>query len=218
MATPPLFSAPLALQMRKSAGLTRAFLRLKTVLRRKNRIRLQTIVNVLGRDGLLALNALLALLNIVLSPIQGISLPLGFLQVMITYALLRGQTTFWMPRRWQVYSLRAERVTTLLNKWLPTLYWLEKVSRPRIPMLMRRVWMKGLTNWLLFFLAIIVALPIPFINSTPSLAALFLCLALINADGVMWILGVIVILAHSSLYFFWQAIYPPMLAAIHHFI
>ncbi len=211
---PPVYSE----KTHKAAGLTRAFLRLRKTARYQNNIRLQTVITVLGQDGLLALNALLALLNIVLSPIQGISLPLGFVQIMITLALLRQRQSFWLPRRWRVYQLSAVRTRKLLDKWLPILYRLEKISHPRLLWVMRHQTIKYVTLWLLFLLAVIVALPIPFINSTPSLAALFLCLALINADGIMWIVGVIVILAHSALYFFWQALYPHMLAAIHHFI
>lgn len=203
----------------RAAGLTRAFLRLRTVARRRqHHIRFSTVINVLGQDGLLALNALLALLNIVLSPLQGISLPLGFLQMMVTTAVLRKRNTFWSPRRWQSYAFKSNSLMKHLDRWIPYLYTLETISHPRGRRIMRRKNIYTATVWLLLFLAFVITLPIPFMNITPALAVFFLSLGLINHDIVMWIIGLIVVAAHSLLYVFWSAFYPHAVAAFHAFI
>lgn len=212
-ATDPLFTPP---SQPKAAGLTRAFLRLKKLAqRREHHLRLGTMLKILGQDGLLALNALLCMLNIVLSPLQGVSLPLGFMQLMIMTALLRGRKTFWLPRKWQVRPFQAETLIKHLNKWLPRLYTLESISQPRMRRVMQNKHVYRTTLWLLWFIAFIIACPIPFMNVTPALAGLFLSLGLINRDGWAWITGLLITLAHSSLYFFWEAFYPRFMAVLH---
>lgn len=200
----------------KSAGLTRAFLRLKRVAKtRQHHLRLGTILLVLGQDGLLALNALFCLLNIILSPLQGISLFLGFVQLMIMTALVRHRKTFWLPRSWSGRPLQTATLLRYLDQWLPRLYMLERVSRPRMKHLMRHKSLHYFTLWVLWVIAFVITCPIPFMNITPGLAGAFLCMGLINRDGVMWLCGMAVTLAHGGLYFFWEAFYPQMTAVYH---
>lgn len=208
--------SPAAHPITKSAGLTRAFLRLKRVAKtRQHHLRMGTMLSVLGQDGLLALNAMFCLLNIILSPLQGISLFLGFVQLMIMTALLRNRKTFWLPRKWNSKPLQTATLLRHLDKWLPRLYALEKFSRPRMKRFMRQKHVHHFTLWLLWFIAFVITCPIPFMNITPGLAGAFLCLGLINRDGVIWICGMIVTLAHSALYFFWEAFYPHLIATYH---
>jgi hypothetical protein len=197
------------IQTQKRAGLTRAFLRLKSaVRRRRDHMRLKTMLGVLGQDGLLALNALLSLLNVILSPLQGISLPLGFMQMMIVIALLRGQKTFWLPRRWQTKSFQKTYLLHLLDRWLPVLYRLEKLSRPRLEQIIRCKHIQLLSFWIMLFFAFIITCPIPLLNTTPAAACFFLSLGLINRDMLVWGIGFIITLAHSAIFFFWQALIP----------
>ncbi|HEY1095860.1 MAG TPA: exopolysaccharide biosynthesis protein [Alphaproteobacteria bacterium] len=197
----------------KRSRLTRAFLQVKRIAQtRDNHVRFETLLNLFGQDGLLVMNTILALLNIILSPLQGISMPLGFLQMMICIALLRDQKTFWMPRRWRSHAFPKNTIINNTERWLPVLYRLESISHPRLEKTMRRAVIRRFSLWCLLLLAFIVALPIPFMNITPSIAVLLISFGLLNYDGLMWILGLLAILAHSGLYFAWGWFYPHLAA------
>ena len=197
----------------KNARLTRAFLRVKRLAyKRQHHLRFETIFKIFGEDGLLVINTMLAILNIILSPLQGISLPLGFLQTLVVIALLRGRKTFWMPRRWQSYPLPAPVVTRNIERWLPFLYRLEKISHPRFEHIIRKPAIRRFSLWLLLILALVITAPLPFLNITPALAVILICFGLLNHDGLIWCLGLLAVLAHSSLYFMWEWFYPHLLA------
>jgi hypothetical protein len=211
----PHRSSP-ALPAPKRARLTRAFLQMKRIAQqRQHHVRFSTLFNLFGQDGLLVTNTILAILNIVLAFLQGISLPLGFLQTLTVIALLRDQKTFWMPRRWRSYPLPSAKITKNIERWLPALYILEKITHPRFEKLMRRDDLRRFSLWLLLFLALVITAPIPFMNVTPAIAVVLICFGLLNHDGLIWLLGIIVVLAHSSLYFFWSWFFPHLAAWYH---
>lgn len=202
ISAPPL--APL-----KRARLTRAFLQLKRVAQtRHDHIKLDTIIAMFGQDGLLIINTWLACLNIILSFLHGISLPLGIIQIMIMVAILRGKTTFWLPQRIRRYKINPQSIVKKIERWLPFLYGLERISHPRMPHIMRHSITRHVTLWMLLVLVIVVAAPIPFMNITPSIGVILLCIGLLNHDLLLWLCGLAVIAAHSALYFIWHWFWP----------
>jgi hypothetical protein len=193
----------------KRARLTRAFLQLKRLAQsRQHHIKLDTIISMFGQDSFLIINTLFAFLNVILSFIHGISLPLGFIQVMIITALLRKKDTFWLPTKMRRYKISPKSIERKTERWLPLLYRMERISHPRMETFMRHKAIRQLTIWLLLILAIVVMAPIPFMNITPSIAVILISIGLLNYDVVMWLFGIIVMLAHSGLYFIWDWFWP----------
>jgi hypothetical protein len=197
----------------KRARLTRAFLQLKRLAQsRQNHIKLDTIITMFGQDGLLIINTLFAFLNVILSFLHGISLPLGIIQIIIMIAIIRGKTTFWLPQKIRRYKIKPQSITKKTERWLPFLYGLERISHPRMERFMRHALTRQATIWLLFLLAIIVAAPIPFMNITPSIGVILISIGLLNYDVLIWLCGLLVIAAHSALYFIWGWFWPHITA------
>jgi hypothetical protein len=189
----------------KRARLTRAFLKVKRLAQsRQHHVKLDTIIHLFGQDSFLIINTLFAFLNIVLSFIHGISLPLGIIQIMIIVSLLRRRDSVWLPRKIRHYKIKPQTIERKTERWLPLLYRLERISHPRMEKFMRRAAVRQITVILLLILAILVAAPIPFMNITPSIAVILISVGLLNYDVVIWLCGLVVMFAHSLLYFVWD--------------
>jgi hypothetical protein len=85
-------------------------------------------------------------------------------------------------------GLSRGRLQDFLGRARPHIERLEKAVHPR-----RESWISGLPRRLLqtvwMIQIVLLALPIPFDNLLPAWAILFICLALIEGDGVMAMLG-----------------------------
>ena len=85
-------------------------------------------------------------------------------------------------------GLPRGRLQDFLGRARGRIEWLESIVHPRLDW-----WVGGLPRramrytWLL--LIVLLALPIPFDNLLPALAILFFCLALLEGDGLMAIIG-----------------------------
>jgi hypothetical protein len=85
-------------------------------------------------------------------------------------------------------GLPRGRLQDLLRRVRGSVEWLESIVHPRLDW-----WVGGLPRramrytWLL--LIVLLALPVPFDNLLPALAILFFCLALLEGDGMMAIVG-----------------------------
>lgn len=82
----------------------------------------------------------------------------------------------------------------LLIKLLGILGWLServgRVSAPRLQILTSR-WAVPLLGVFCVLMGLIMLLPIPFTNMLPSISVALICLALLNRDGVVLVLGLV---------------------------
>ncbi len=99
-----------------------------------------------------------------------------------------GRPTPRLPRFAGRRGLPRGRLQDFLRRARPRIERLERAIRSR-----REWWVRGTARRVLQFawvvLIVVLALPIPFDNLLPAWAILFFCLALIERDGVMAVLG-----------------------------
>ena len=166
-------------------------------------VTLAEIRDLVGQDGLLLLTIFLTLFFMVPIQIPGLSVVFGSAIVMIAVSRLRGRY-LWLPERIAQRLLSADKVRLALSKSSIWLQRLEQVSRPhRLDRLASSGLADILNNSGLITGALLLMAPIiliPFSNTLPGLALLFLCIGLLQRDGLCILLGHFVNLA-TIIYF-----------------
>jgi len=108
-----------------------------------------------------------------------------------------GHPTPSLPRFIGLRSLPRGRLQDFLGRARRRIEWIEAAIHPR-----RDWWVTGIRRRLLqltlITMIVVLAVPIPFDNLLPAWSILFFCLALIEGDGVMamvgWVLAVLSVL------------------------
>jgi hypothetical protein len=157
-----------------------------------NEVTLAEIRDLVGQDGLLLLTIFLTLVFMVPVSIPGVSTVFGGAILLIGISRLIGRN-LWLPKVLVRRVLSAEKVRAALNKGSVWLRRLERVSRPhRLSRLMSAGLMDNLSNVAMILGALLLMAPfglIPFSNTLPALALLFLAIGLLQRDGLCVLLG-----------------------------
>jgi len=118
----------------------------------------------------------------------------GIPMVLIVAQAFLGRTTPWLPRSVSRYALSRGRLQDFLTRMHPRLERIEAAIHPR-----HSWWVTGVprraTHIACTVNIVILALPIPFDNLFAAWAILFFCLALLENDGLMAMLGWLMTLA-----------------------
>ncbi|MCG2786161.1 MAG: exopolysaccharide biosynthesis protein [Anaerolineae bacterium] len=157
-----------------------------------NGVTLIEILEIIGNDSLMLVTIFLSLVFLVPVSIPGVSTVFGsaILLIGITQLFRR---KLWLPKRIASRSLSTERLISGLNRALVWFHRLEKISRPH-----RLGWFVNgraadLVNKLSFILAaLLLMVPfgfIPFSNTLPAIALIFLAVGIIQKDGGSILLG-----------------------------
>ncbi len=152
-----------------------------------------TIVNFVGRrsvGGLLLVFAVPLMLPV---PLPGIAVVFGVPLIVISAQLLLGRRHIWMPARLARRSIARAEFIALVERARPSLHRLELIARPRVS------WLAG--DWTIapigaicLLLAVIITLPVPLGHMLPGAAISILALGLLERDGLVVGLGLIVAL------------------------
>lgn len=170
--------------------------RLRSLVRSLPRtgITLSDLIHRVGSDGLLILTALLTLVFLIPISIPGVSTVFGAAILLIGMSRLFGRE-LWIPSRIKHKLIATKKLRPLLRKALPWLQKIERVSRPnRIQWLVAKGPIESMNNASLILGAILLMMPfglIPFSNTFPAVALLFLAIGLLQRDGVCVLLGYI---------------------------
>jgi hypothetical protein len=147
---------------------------------------------LVGQDGLLLLVIFLSLVFVVPIQIPGLGGVFGGAIALIGISRLRGRT-LWLPKRIAQCAMPSEKVREALAKSSGWLRRLEYVSRPHR---LNRLAVSGLAdivnNCAIITSALLLILPIilvPFSNTLPALAVVFLCIGLLQRDGLCILYG-----------------------------
>lgn len=132
--------------------------------------------------------AIFNLPNVVPTGIPWLSTITGVPMLILMVQMLMRRPTPALPARFSARSMPRAKLQAFLARIDPKLRRLEAMVRPR-----RQTWIDGRAEvWVLGALlanVILLALPIIFDNLLPAWAILFFCLALLERDGVMAMLG-----------------------------
>lgn len=156
--------------------------------------------------------AVLDLPNCVPTGIPLLSTATGVPMLLFAVQGLLGRPAPALPERLVNHPLSRGRLQDSLERMRRSLVWLEDIIHPR-----HEGWLRGTPRRLLEFAWVgcifILALPIPFDNFFPAWAILFFCLALLERDGIMAMLGWLLTLVTACWTVFLLAIGP--MIAIH---
>ena len=171
-----------------------------------------------GRSYAFAIAAL-NLPNCVPTGIPWLSTVTGVPMLLLLVQFFAGRAMPSLPRFVARRGLRRDRLKAFLDRTRRHIRWLEETVHAR-----REAWVSGLPRRALLVAwtvnIVILALPIPFDNLLPAWAILFICLALIEDDGVMallgWLFSVITAAWTAFLLIAGHAAFTAAIAAIRH--
>lgn len=155
-------------------------------------VSISEIIDIVGKDSLMLFTILLSLVFLVPVSIPGVSTVFG------TGILLIGITQLfnskpWLPKSIANRKLSSEQLRDVFKRALVWFHKLEKISRPQcLPQLTSAGWIR-LVNHLSFILAALLLMApfgfIPFSNTLPALALIFLAVGILQRDGGSILLG-----------------------------
>jgi hypothetical protein len=157
-----------------------------------DQVTLREILDIVGPDGLLILSAFLTLVFMVPVSIPGVSTVFGFAILLVGISRLLNRN-LWLPQRLAFRKLSSEGIRSALMKGSKWLDRLDRVSRPhRMKWLVDGWMMTTVNNGALILGAGLLMAPfglIPFSNTLPGIALLFLAIGLLQRDGFCILLG-----------------------------
>lgn len=155
-------------------------------------ISLMEIVDSIGQDSLLFLTIFLSLVFLVPVSIPGVSTVFGSAILLIGISRLINRK-LWLPGKIANRTIPTGKLSEVLNRALLWFRRLEKISRPHRFHAAAREGKAGLINKLSYILAaLLLMVPfgfIPFSNTLPAFALIFLAVGAIQKDGVCIFIG-----------------------------
>lgn len=155
-------------------------------------VTLMGILQIIGSDSLMLVTIFLSLVFLVPVSIPGVSTVFGsaILLIGITQLFRR---KLWLPNRIANRPLSSEHLQSALNRAMIWFQRLEKISRPhRLSRLVDSHPADLINKLSLILAALLLMVPfgfIPFSNTLPSIALIFLAVGLIQKDGGSILLG-----------------------------
>jgi hypothetical protein len=148
--------------------------------------------DIVGQDGLLVLIAFLAIVFMVPVSIPGVSTVFGAAILMIGTSRLLS-CNLWLPKRMAQRVLPTEKLRKGLKQSSIWLHRLERFSRPHRLNWLTSTWLAViLNNCALITASALLMAPlglIPFSNTLPALALLFIAIGLLQHDGLFILFG-----------------------------
>lgn len=144
----------------------------------------------LAERGLAAFLFLVGAFNLLPLP-PGTSLISGIPALFLAWQMMWKRQVVWLPERLLERPLTEEHLEVLRRRIVPRLFWVEKFVRPRYwPLARGRD--ELLIGLICIVLAVALILPVPFGNWLPAFSITLLALALLQRDGILLLVGLIV--------------------------
>ena len=148
------------------------------------------IVSALGDRAMAILLILFSLPNCVPLP-PGVGTVFGFPMILVAMQMVLGRHRPWLPAALLNRSLKVADYAKLMDVAEPRLRKVESYLRPRHTFLFSDV-ADRLTGAFFILCAISVILPLPGSNFPPSVAAVLMSLAMLEEDGVVFSIGLVI--------------------------
>lgn len=155
------------------------------------------LTQAFGERAVGALMFVFAVPNAIPTP-PGTSAVLGLPLLFLTFQLMIGRDTLWLPAKIRDRPISAALISSFINRAGPYLERFEKVLRPRLSIVVHNNPAERVMGFVTFCLAVILFLPIPFANMLPAAAIAVLALGLAERDGAAAIFGYV--LAGASVF------------------
>lgn len=155
-----------------------------------DRISMGDLVDRLGASSfglLLLLLAIIALIPIPGPMGQVFGAALAFIGVQVT----RNARRIWLPQRLRRAHLPVPLLVATIRKFIPLLRWCERGMSRRRMLVLTSGKVRVALGSAVILLAAIIAIPIPLGNLLPALAVMSIALALLERDGAMVIVSIV---------------------------
>ena len=146
------------------------------------------LADSLGERAFGALLFIFAVPNAIPMP-PGTSAILGLPLVILTWQVMVGRQTLWLPDVVRKRRISKEMLERFVSKVTPIMAKLERILKPRLGFIVVPHIAERLIGLVAFPLALILFLPIPFGNIPPAAAIACLALGLAERDGLAVIVG-----------------------------
>jgi hypothetical protein len=162
-----------------------------------DQVTLAEVLDRIGQEGWLLFCIFLTLPFMVPVSIPGVSTVFGAAILLIGISLTLNRTP-WLPARLMHRHFPSPTLKSAMTKGVVWLTRLERISHPRLPRLARGFLVDRLNAMMLVLGAVLLMMPfglVPFSNTLPGLAILFLAMGAIQKDGGCILLGYLTNLA-----------------------
>ncbi|QXK92058.1 exopolysaccharide biosynthesis protein [Neoehrlichia mikurensis] len=129
-------------------------------------------------------------LSIPLPTIPGYTTILSMPLLLFSLQLLMGLKSPWLPRWLERKSFKRTTLAMIIEKTAPILKKMEKFTRPRILFIFNNIGDKVIA-FISFLCAISIAIPLPLTNFIPAGGISLMSLGMLNKDGILVILGML---------------------------
>jgi len=165
-------------------------------------VTLRQLFELIGEQGLWFLCALLCIPFLIPVSIPGVSTVFGAAIILIGVAILMNRIP-WLPRRIMDRPIATAQLIPTLEKGAQTVARIDKMIRPRMLKLTEGAVMNRVNGLALVFGGVLLIFPlglIPFSNTLPALAILFLVVGVLQRDGIFVLLGYLMLVV-TVIYF-----------------
>ncbi len=161
---------------------------------------LHELLERIGEQGLLLVSILLSV-PFLLPWLPGASTPFGLLVVLVGVGIMLDRVP-WLPRWLTNRRLSAATLGRVLRGGTQVFVRIERLLRPRLMLLTDRTTVNRVNGAALTLAGALLAapLPIPFTNTFPAWAVLFLAAGMLERDGYILVVGYLALLV-SLAYF-----------------
>ena len=174
-------------------------------------VTLRNLITAIGEQGLLVLCAIATLPFLIPVSIPGVSTVFGAAIVLLAVAITMNRLP-WLPQRILDRPLETAKLLPALRKGVAIVSRLDAWVLPRMPVLTSGPFAR-FNGLVLIFAGLLLMAPfglIPFSNTAPAVAILFLTMGMLQRDGLFILLGYLatiltVIYFSSLLYAAWRA-------------
>lgn len=176
------------------------------------KITLRHLLTVIGEQGLLLFCMILVVPFLLPISIPGVSTVFGAVIILIGLGVTLNRVP-WLPNRLMERTFKTDDLKPVMQKGAELFARIERFIRPRLLPLTTNVALNRLNGLMLTFGGVLLIFPfglIPFSNTLPGYAILFLAAGMLQRDGVFIILGYIL---NIITVFYFGALFAAALAA-----
>lgn len=165
-------------------------------------ITLRALLALIGEQGLLFVCALLTIPFLLPVSIPGVSTVFGAAIILISIGITLNRMP-WLPAKILDRPIATEKLVPTLKRGVGLVEKIDRFVRPRLSTLTSGHVVNRVNGMVLTFSGILLALPlglVPFSNTLPAFAILFISVGILQRDGLVVLLGYVLVVA-SVLYF-----------------
>ena len=159
----------------------------------------QKISQALGSSSFGASLLVFSIPEVVPIPVPGMSAVVALPTGVISWQMMAGHKEIRLPKWLLKRSVPRKALAAAIHSILPVLERMERMTRPRGGRWVANPLVKRMLGAFIFLLALFIALPVPGTNMPPAIAIFVTSLGMIEQDGWMIALGILIGLASMVL-------------------